>query len=194
MLKNHQDIAAALYDGGWRKEDKKWIMEEYGLTEEDATRICSTLDDYEKEGGTKMTMKTIQEFAREAADYFTTDCREDGTEYNKINDYAPDWVFELVRTAHDDMLPDDNKYRFVEYALELIADNTDDDLDCPYIEPDSYTSDLTSWLNSDVRRVYYLDEILSEYAIKDGFSLLAHAQMREKEEVYFLVLEFLRSM
>lgn len=141
-----------------------------------------------------MTMKTIQEFAREAADYFTTGCREDGTEYNKINDYAPDWVFELVRTAHDDMLADDNKYRFVEYALELIADNTDDDLDCPYIEPDSYTSDLTSWLNSDVRRVYYIDEVLSEYAIQDGFSLLAHAQVREKEEVYFLVLEFLRSM
>lgn len=40
------NIAAALYDGGWRAEDRDWIMEEYGFTEEIADLIYNTLRDF----------------------------------------------------------------------------------------------------------------------------------------------------
>ena len=39
-------IASALYDGGWRAEDRDWMIEEYGFTEENADLICKTLRDF----------------------------------------------------------------------------------------------------------------------------------------------------
>lgn len=43
--------ASALYDGGWRAEDRDWLIDEYELTEEEADAICKLLDFYEKEDG-----------------------------------------------------------------------------------------------------------------------------------------------
>lgn len=40
-------LAAALYDGGWRAEDKDLMMEEYGFTEENMNLICNTLQSLE---------------------------------------------------------------------------------------------------------------------------------------------------
>lgn len=34
---------AALYDGGWRNEDKEELMSEYGFSEEEAEEICKAL-------------------------------------------------------------------------------------------------------------------------------------------------------
>ena len=41
--------AAYLYDGGWRKEDKEQLIAEYGLSEEDAQKICAELAKLEEE-------------------------------------------------------------------------------------------------------------------------------------------------
>lgn len=38
-------IAAALYDGGWRAEDKDEMMEVHGFTEENMDLICDRLRD-----------------------------------------------------------------------------------------------------------------------------------------------------
>ena len=38
------DVARALFDGGWRCEDLKDIMEEFGFTFEQAFEICSELE------------------------------------------------------------------------------------------------------------------------------------------------------
>lgn len=35
--------AAALYDGGWRAEDRDELVAEYGLSEEEADAICEDL-------------------------------------------------------------------------------------------------------------------------------------------------------
>lgn len=40
-------MAAALYDGGWRAEDREDLIAEYELTEEEATAICNMLESYE---------------------------------------------------------------------------------------------------------------------------------------------------
>lgn len=43
--------AAALYDGGWRAEDKEQLIQEYGLTEEEANRLTERLADLEEING-----------------------------------------------------------------------------------------------------------------------------------------------
>lgn len=40
-------MAAALYDGGWRAEDKGDLIAEYDLTSDEATEICEVLATYE---------------------------------------------------------------------------------------------------------------------------------------------------
>jgi hypothetical protein len=53
------------------------------------------------------------------------------------------------------------------------------------LEPDLSTSELTAWLHSLQSRVYYLTQALVNYGpFRDGFQLLAAAQMTEKEEVF----------
>ena len=46
-MKDYESAAAALYDGGWRAEDKEQLKKEYDLTDEDAERIVDLLATYE---------------------------------------------------------------------------------------------------------------------------------------------------
>lgn len=39
-----ESSAVALYDGGWRAEDKKALMQEYELTTEEADELCKELE------------------------------------------------------------------------------------------------------------------------------------------------------
>ena len=43
------DSAAALYDGGWRFEDKDQLVEEYELTEEETEKLCEILAELGKD-------------------------------------------------------------------------------------------------------------------------------------------------
>ena len=43
-----QTSAAYLYDGGWRKEDKEQLMQEYGCSIEEAEKLCEFLADFEE--------------------------------------------------------------------------------------------------------------------------------------------------
>lgn len=40
--------AAALYDGGWRFDDKDQLVEEYGFSEEEAANVCEYLKEFEE--------------------------------------------------------------------------------------------------------------------------------------------------
>ena len=42
------DIAAALYDGGWRTEDHYELIEYYDLSQDDANEICKNLKSMRK--------------------------------------------------------------------------------------------------------------------------------------------------
>lgn len=44
-----EDVACSLYDGGWRKEDKEEIINEYDCTENEAIMICNYLENLEEE-------------------------------------------------------------------------------------------------------------------------------------------------
>lgn len=49
MIKDYEASAAALYDGGWKAEDRDQLIKEYELTDEEADKICEILEKYEKE-------------------------------------------------------------------------------------------------------------------------------------------------
>lgn len=46
-ISNYWAEAAALFDGGWRAEDKEEMMEEYDLTEEDVDKLIDYFDEFE---------------------------------------------------------------------------------------------------------------------------------------------------
>ena len=46
-MKDYESMAAALYDGGWRADDKDQLKTEYDLTDEDVERIVDLLATYE---------------------------------------------------------------------------------------------------------------------------------------------------
>ena len=48
-MKSFEDAAASLFDGGWRAEDKKELVEQYELTDEEAEKIIQYLIEYEEE-------------------------------------------------------------------------------------------------------------------------------------------------
>ncbi len=49
MLKDIKSSAAALYDGGWRSEDKDQLREEHNLTLEDVEELCKELERLEEQ-------------------------------------------------------------------------------------------------------------------------------------------------
>jgi hypothetical protein len=139
---------------------------------------------------------TIQSLAAEMSKAFEGAVRPaNGETFRKLKDDSPAWMTTVCRKAHDDgqMMPDDWRYEFIERAVDVLADHEDPDDACNALEADVYTFDLTAWLHSRCSRVYYLGEVMNEYgAFKDGFQLLAAAQLWEKQEVFQQVLAALQ--
>lgn len=48
-MKSYSDSAIALYDGGWRAEDKDQLISEYNLATEEAEAIVKDLHDIEQD-------------------------------------------------------------------------------------------------------------------------------------------------
>jgi hypothetical protein len=141
---------------------------------------------------------TLSQLAQRYHEAFEHAEREDGSGYWRRKDRktTDDALYRLCYDAHDGMLPDDYKYRFIVDALTAIADAEPgrEAEAADTIEPDCYTGQLTAWLHSDIRRVFYCNETLETYAPKDGFQLLALAQQAEQREVFASVLRSLQTL
>lgn len=139
---------------------------------------------------------TIQTLAAEMSQSFETATRPtSGEEFRKLKDDAPAWMTTICRKAHDDghMLPDDWRYVFIEQAVDALAEHEDSDEARDSLEPDVYTHHLTAWLHSHNTRVHYLGEVMQEYGtFKDGFQLLATAQLQEMQETFHQVIAALQ--
>lgn len=142
------------------------------------------------------TSLTVQELASKIEDFFTKIQRNNGEEIWTLKDEAPGWITDrIVRPAHGDMMPDDWKYEFIYQSLSAIANASDDDLDSPELGPDVYNHELLKWLSSHLERIGYVDEAVSEYGGHSDQGIIgdiSFGQMREKDEVYFSVLNSLR--
>ena len=139
---------------------------------------------------------TIQSLAREMSLAFESATRTNGETFCKLQDGSPEWMTTVCREAHDEakLLPDDWRYAFIEEAVDAMAEYEDSDEALASLEPDIYTGELTAWLHSLNSRVYYLDEAQTQFGpFRDGFQLLAAAQMLEKEEVFHQVVTALEA-
>jgi hypothetical protein len=134
----------------------------------------------------------IEKLAEQLSAAFETKKRNDGNEFVSLKDGSPEWMTQVIRSAHGDKLPDDTTYAFIEKAADAIADHEDPQEAIAEIEPDPYTAGLTSWLHARVDHVYYLTEVLEEgTGITDGFQLLAAAQQKQLHEVGYALVSAL---
>lgn len=141
------------------------------------------------------TLTPIQQAAAEARALFTQDIRDDGSEFwaTTIEPYDEDhWVTRMCREAHGEMMPDDQRYRFIVDALDAIFEN-DDVVDArDSIESDPYTSQLLAWAGSgDTSRLELCDTWASEYGSAGStvFDRLQGGQWLERVEVFDGVLQ-----
>ena len=127
---------------------------------------------------TDVTTPTVQNLAGEALSFIETRHRADGTPFWSLTDNAPDWVHDLCRKAHGDMMPDDWRYTFIVSSLNALDDGDEEPG-----EPSVYTSDLTGWLHSRTDRYAYIDDAVEEYGatvgIIDAITMGYAAEMRE---------------
>lgn len=137
---------------------------------------------------------TISTLASEAAGWFERRYRDGGELFTTTRGGAPDWIRELVREAHDGMLPDDWRYDCVWLALRHIGDEgaeTSDDLDDAGSDfADIYTSDLLAWADSNAYRLGYVDDAARDGLIDETTpesQRLAIGQYVEAREVFEIV-------
>ena len=141
---------------------------------------------------------TLQQLASEAAACFTTKKRSDGDSFVAMLDGSPDWVSELVREAHGDMLPDDWRYASIESALDWIAaanDPEDEQYEWADENVDVYHRGRLAWLASYASRPSYCDDATSEmgdYAPNGILDRIGLGQHQESCKVFASVLRSLR--
>lgn len=145
---------------------------------------------------------TIQTLAGEACGWFETayrgDTGKDEDRYTRTKDDAPEWVRELVQSAHGDMFPDDWRYDAIRSALGSIHDDGDS-----YSDPsdhehewadgyvDVYTSARYAWLASNLTRQGYIDDAVSDLGIEptsDVAQMIGYGQYVEAREVFASVV------
>lgn len=134
---------------------------------------------------------TIEEQAKNALSFFKSVNRRSESIW-RLKDGTPKWVRDLVFKAHESgqILPNDYRYAYIVESLRLIGEGEEE----PEFEADVYTFDLFAWLASNIRRQYYCDEAIQNYGgeLDSIVKIIAQGQIREKEEVHNLVLNFLR--
>ena len=142
-----------------------------------------------------MAEKTLSSIAEQAAAWFQTAEMANGDLFDRLRDGRPDWLYEAVREAHADMLPDDYIYGFVRRSVDTLATGEDEARES-VCEPDVYISELTAWLGSHSIRLSYCDEATEIFGVEEGdgatFRLLAQGQMLERERVFDIVLSAIR--
>ena len=94
MLKDVTSSAAALYDGGWRAEDRDRLIAEYDLTEDEADILCAELEDMEPEIRTLRVQAGMTQ--REFSEYLNIPLRTI-QEWEQGRRTPPDYVVELIR-------------------------------------------------------------------------------------------------
>lgn len=147
-------------------------------------------------------MNKIQQKAAEALKHFERKSREDGTGYWKLTENRPDWVYDLVYDAHDDMLPDDWKYQMIWKVLSALSEDECDPHDYYCVLEESYftalrmTSDLLGYLKSHGERIGRVDDLLEEASKGGGHyrtisDLISAAWLHECQEVWGSVVHSL---
>ncbi len=135
----------------------------------------------------------IDELAAYARKFFEQRTRPDGARFWTMKNRRPTWVKDMVFEAHADMTPDDYKYAYVLETLDALEEERNPEE--PELEPDIYTHDLNRWFASNLERAGYVDEAVGDFGHSDqGITGdIGFGQLREKEEVWGVVVQELRN-
>lgn len=140
---------------------------------------------------------TVHSLAVKLSEALETGKRDNGDEFVSLKNGSPEWMTDVVRSAHGDKLPDDTVYGLIERCADALAD-ANEEAD-PYetiaeIESDVYTNDLTAWLHARVDHISYLDEVLEEQpGLANGAQLLMAAQKKQIDEVGYALISALET-
>lgn len=130
-------------------------------------------------------MTTLATLAALLAASFTTGTRDGGETFIRQKEETPPWMFDIVRDAHDGMMPNDQSYSLILAVVndihDLLSYDPETDLDdIRHERIDSlipiYNSERTAWLASHLDRAEYVNEAMREYGIGDEpdiFDLIA---------------------
>lgn len=100
--------------------------------------------------------------------YLTRKEFDDGRVIVTRTDDAPQWTQDLIYEAHGDMLPDDWKYKMIEFVADEVEDADDmEDIDAGeianrFVDNHCYTHERLQWLASNLQRPGYCDEAQEE--------------------------------
>lgn len=128
---------------------------------------------------------SINHIVKELYNNMVLDKRTDGSQFYKLKEPIQ-WQTDVIWKAHLDRMPDDDIYKRIYEILSTIVNcESIEEMEDRIIEmsPDPYTKQLTEWLNSDIKNVYYLTNAIENYEPDDGFSLLSLAQKIYIDEI-----------
>lgn len=127
--------------------------------------------------------------AADAARFFETRTRDDGTTYVTLRDDAPGWLGDAVYDAHAGMLPDDRIYMLCDSAVDWIAEDRGDDSEFADGMVDTYTGDRIAWLGSHLSRPGLCDEAQAEMGAPENgiVDLIALGQYLEASRVLAVI-------
>ncbi len=131
----------------------------------------------------------LQELATKFAGMFEYKKRDNDQLFVVVKDEFEDNIQlkNLIKDIHDqdNMFPDDYKYLFIVEALEALSEHSDSDN--IVMEADIYYSDLLKWVGSHAIRAHYVNEAVEEIGYTDFYQSLTIGQLREIDEVLYLV-------
>lgn len=138
---------------------------------------------------------TVRELAKKFYEQFEVAERNNGERYWRVKEDCPvglcEQIKELCHRVHGDMLPDDYKYEVIVETLEYLASNDPGDYDLVEFADSGvnvYTSDLLKWLNSNLKRIQYVDEAKAELGSLDTLmDDIMQGQYVERREISYLV-------
>lgn len=146
-------------------------------------------------------MENIVTLAKKVSEAFETRTRDNGERFTALKAGSPEWMTDLCREAHGDMMPDDWRYETIYETVERIADcDEDSDRDSIFdevqseLEADVYNMDRCKWLASHLDRAGYVDDAVNCYGHSKEHSIfeeIGWGQVAEKEEILVQVLNFL---
>lgn len=134
--------------------------------------------------------------AQSLYDALNAEERDDGSKFYRLDAGSPEWMTDIIRAAHCDMMPDDWRYKMI---VELLCDLTSDDPDqweehiSEYADrnTDVYNSELLRWLASHLERAFYCDEARDEGYVNedsDMYARISAGQAFEYREIGYALV------
>ena len=126
-----------------------------------------------------------------------------GREYVHLRDGSPEWMTDVCKYAHGDMMPDDTRYFMIETAIYALSEMEPDEDPGDAIAAlpsalDGAYSDVAQWLSSYAGyRLEYADDAAEEWGegeVVSTFHRLARGMDYEQVEVFDLVVQALESV